>query len=114
MIPLIINKPNETVVLSVEDFDMQNLATQDFAVIIESVNTTVIMPTGDKIKGSPNFYIGSSVDSGFLLPPKGGIFLSKNYQDGVDFSKKEFAVITLKFLTSYNGSAGYIVVGTSS
>ena len=113
MTPLIINKPNETVVLSIEDFDMQNLAAQDFVVIIESKNTTVIMPSGEKMKGSPNFYVGSSVNEGFVLPPQNGIFLSRKYQNGVDFSKVDFASITLKYFAKEQGYTAYVVVGTS-
>lgn len=109
---IFIDKPNETVVLSIEDFDMQNLAIQDFGVAIASENTTVIMPDMSKIKGNPNFYIGVVYNKTGckLLPPNGGIFLSKTYQQGIDFDSANTSTINLKYFTGNF----YFVVGLSS
>jgi len=105
---IVINKPNETVILDLKEFDMQNLATQDFTVVTLSPNTTVI----NKMKGNPNFYIGAppAASGSKVVPPAGGLFLSKLYQDGIDFNAVGIASITLKyFYANY-----YLVVGLSA
>jgi hypothetical protein len=108
MVRIAIDKPSQTVILNIEDFDMQNVATQDFAVAILSEKTTVIMPSS--LKGSPNFYIGALASGVMLLPPVGGTFYSKGYEDGIEFDNCPFLSVSLKYV----GGSDYIVVGTSS